>query len=64
MMTPLGVCGEVHEMDIVNKQEIDDIMMITGPGSEKGCSVMSIFNQIESKTLTIFSCLLCNWVAI
>ena len=63
MMTPLGVCGGVHEMDIFNKQEIDDIMT-TGLGSEKGCSVMSIFNQIESKTLTIFSCLLCNWVAI
>ena len=44
MMTPLGVCGGVHEMDIFNKQEVDD-MMIIGPGSEKGCSVMSIFNQ-------------------
>ena len=44
MMTPLGVCGGVHEMDIFNKQEIDD-MMTTGPGSEKGCKVMSIFRK-------------------
>ena len=34
MMTPLGVCGGVQEMDTFNEQETDD-MMTTGPGTEK-----------------------------
>ena len=34
MMTPLGVCGGVQEMDTFSKQEIDD-MMTTGPGTKK-----------------------------
>ena len=33
MITPLGTCGGVQEMDILNKHEIDDVMT-TGPGSE------------------------------
>ena len=53
MMTPLGVCGGVHEMDIFNKQEIDD-MMTTGPGSEKECKVMSIFRKQNTYNIQLF----------
>ena len=33
MITPLGTRGGVQEMNILNKQGIDDVM-ITGPGTE------------------------------